>query len=190
MLHIVENEKATRDLIASLATSRIIAATPYESGEDFLAAMYRKQTLDPRGECVLLNSNASAMTGTAFNDLFFLREWKHRIPAIFLTGHGDIRLAVELVKRGAFDLFEKPFNGDKLMDRVEDALSASRQSRLVGLTVREREVLDLILAGHMNKVIGEKLGISKRTVEVHRAHIFDKAQVKNAIELASLFARN
>src|SRR4051812_36180936 len=99
MLHIVDNEKATRDLIASLATSRTIAATPYESGEAFLAEMHRKQTLDPRGECVLLNVNAPSMTGSALYDLLGLREWMRRVPAIFLAGHGDVRLAVDVLKR-------------------------------------------------------------------------------------------
>jgi two-component system response regulator DctR len=113
---------------------------------------------------------------------------------IFLTGHGDVPMAVDMLKRGAFDFFEKPFNDNKLMDRVEEALAASRQAgetaavrgRLAALSAREREVLDLILDGKMNKVIADKLGISMRTVEVHRAHIFDKMHVKTAVELARL----
>jgi two-component system response regulator DctR len=113
---------------------------------------------------------------------------------IFLTGHGDVPMAVDSLKRGAFDFFEKPFNDNQLMDRVEEALAASRKAasreaihaRLATLSAREREVLDLILAGNMNKVVADKLGISMRTVEVHRAHIFDKMQVKTAVELAGL----
>jgi two-component system response regulator DctR len=113
---------------------------------------------------------------------------------IFLTGHGDVPMAVDTLKRGAFDFFEKPFNDNKLMDRVEEALALSRQAgavaavheRLASLSAREREVLDLILLGKMNKVIADKLGISMRTVEVHRAHIFDKMKVKTAVELAGL----
>jgi two-component system, LuxR family, response regulator DctR len=103
-------------------------------------------------------------------------------------------MAVDSLKRGAFDFFEKPFNDNDLMDRVEQALAASRlaaeatavRSRLATLSTREREVLDLILAGKMNKVVADELGISMRTVEVHRAHIFDKMQVKTAVELAGL----
>jgi two-component system response regulator DctR len=103
-------------------------------------------------------------------------------------------MAVDSLKRGAFDFFEKPFNDNQLMDRVEQALAASRgaaeragvRARLATLSTREREVLDLILAGMMNKVVADKLGISMRTVEVHRAHIFDKMQVKTAVELAGL----
>jgi two-component system response regulator DctR len=113
---------------------------------------------------------------------------------IFLTGHGDVPMAVDTLKRGAFDFFEKPFNDNQLMDRVEEALAQSRragaaaavQSRLASLSAREREVLDLILAGKLNKVVADQLGISMRTVEVHRAHIFDKMQVKTAVELAGL----
>ena len=117
-----------------------------------------------------------------------------RLPVIFLTGHGDVPMAVDSLKRGAFDFFEKPFNDNVLMDRVQEALAASRaagkaaevQGRLASLSAREREVLDLILVGNMNKVVADKLGISMRTVEVHRAHIFDKMQVKTAVELAGL----
>jgi two-component system response regulator DctR len=111
-----------------------------------------------------------------------------------MTGHGDVPMAVDTLKRGAFDFFEKPFNDNQLMDRVEEALASSTraaanaavQARLATLSAREREVLDLILAGNMNKVVADKLGISMRTVEVHRAHIFDKMQVKTAVELAGL----
>jgi two-component system response regulator DctR len=117
-----------------------------------------------------------------------------RLPVIFLTGHGDVPMAVDSLKRGAFDFFEKPFNDNDLMDRVQQGLAVSRQAgtlaaihaRLATLSAREREVLDLILAGKMNKVVADKLGISMRTVEVHRAHIFDKMQVKTAVELAGL----
>jgi two-component system response regulator DctR len=116
------------------------------------------------------------------------------MPVIFLTGHGDVPMAVDSLKRGAFDFFEKPFNDNQLMDRVDQALLAARnaastaqvQARLATLSAREREVLDLILAGKMNKVVADELGISMRTVEVHRAHIFDKMQVKTAVELAGL----
>jgi two-component system response regulator DctR len=115
-----------------------------------------------------------------------------RFPVIFMIRHGDIRLLSEGMKRDAFDFVEKPFDAEKLMDRVDDALAASRHmnaskmihSRLAVLSAREKEVLGLILDGYMNKVIGEKLGISRRTVEAHRANIFHKINVKNAMELA------
>jgi two-component system response regulator DctR len=117
-----------------------------------------------------------------------------RLPVIFLTGHGDVPMAVDALKRGAFDFCEKPFNDNVLMDRVAQAMVASQQAgakalvqdRLASLSAREREVLELILAGKMNKVIADQLNISMRTVEVHRSNIFDKMQVKSAVELAGL----
>ena len=119
------------------------------------------------------------------------------LPVIFLTGHGDVPTAVAAVKRGAFDFVEKPFSNNALVDRVELALQASgaalreRQARLgVGralaeLTDREREVMRLVIEGRPNKLIADALDISVRTVEVHRARIFDKMNVKSAVELAN-----
>jgi two-component system response regulator DctR len=134
------------------------------------------------------------LSGIALFDALDARKLTRQFPVIFLTGHGDVPMAVDSLKRGAFDFFEKPFNDNKLMDRVQEALASSReahassevQTRLAALSAREREVLDLILSGNMNKVIADKLGISMRTVEVHRAHIFDKMNVKTAVELARL----
>ena len=123
-----------------------------------------------------------------------------RLPVIFLTGHGDIPLAVAAVKKGAFDFVEKPFNDNDLVDRVIEAIEfdASRQaarahqatvaSRLAQLTPREREVMERILAGKYNKVIADELDIAMRTVEVHRARIFEKMGVKSAVELAQLLS--
>jgi two-component system response regulator DctR len=143
---------------------------------------------------VLLDVRMPGMNGIAVFDQLVSRNLLPRLPVIFLTGHGDVPMAVDSLKRGAFDFFEKPFNDNQLMDRVDQALAASRLSgeaqavraRLATLSAREREVLDLILAGMMNKVVADKLGISMRTVEVHRAHIFDKMRVKTAVELAGL----
>jgi two-component system response regulator DctR len=143
---------------------------------------------------VLLDVRMPGMNGIAVFDQLVSRGLLPRLPVIFLTGHGDVPMAVDSLKRGAFDFFEKPFNDNDLMDRVEEALAASRhageagavRARLATLSAREREVLDLILAGKMNKVVADELGISMRTVEVHRAHIFDKMQVKTAVELAGL----
>jgi two-component system response regulator DctR len=143
---------------------------------------------------VLLDVRMPDMNGIAVFDQIISRGWLARMPVIFLTGHGDVPMAVDSLKRGAFDFFEKPFNDNQLMDRVDQALASARnaasaarvQARLATLSAREREVLDLILAGKMNKVVADELGISMRTVEVHRAHIFDKMQVKTAVELAGL----
>jgi two-component system response regulator DctR len=191
MLHIVDDEEVIRDSLAWLAQSRGLNARSYPGGQEFLDVI---KDLDVSGDCVLLDVRMPGMNGIAVFDQLIGRGLLPRLPVIFLTGHGEVPMAVDSLKRGAFDFFEKPFNDNVLMDRVEEALAASRkaatsaavQARLATLSMREREVLDLILAGMMNKVVADKLGISMRTVEVHRAHIFDKMQVKTAVELAGL----
>jgi two-component system response regulator DctR len=194
MLHIVDDEEVIRDSLAWLAQSRAIPTVTYDSGNAFLAALEHWSDFAAGGECVLLDVRMPDVSGVALFHQLQLRGLTHQLPVIFLTGHGDVPMAVDMLKNGAFDFFEKPFNDNKLMDRVQEALGASReagvraavQSRLATLSLREREVLDLILNGKMNKVIADQLGISMRTVEVHRAHIFDKMSVKTAVELARL----
>jgi len=194
MLHIVDDEEVIRDSLAWLAQSRGIAAVAHESGTAFLASIETAPKFDAQGDCILLDVRMPDLSGVALFELLSARGLTSRLPVIFLTGHGDVPMAVETLKRGAFDFFEKPFNDNKLMDRVQEAFAASRDAganaavheRLATLSAREREVLDLILAGKMNKVIADDLGISMRTVEVHRAHIFDKMHVKTAVELARL----
>ncbi|HBI68947.1 MAG: response regulator [Pseudomonadota bacterium] len=191
MLHIVDDEEVIRDALAWLAQSRGLAARGYAGGQAFLDSVGEP---DLEGDCVLLDVRMPDMNGVAVFDQLIGRGLLPRLPVIFLTGHGDVPMAVDSLKRGAFDFFEKPFNDNQLMDRVDQALAASRAAaasdqvrmRLATLSAREREVLDLILAGKMNKVVADELGISMRTVEVHRAHIFDKMQVKTAVELAGL----
>ena len=195
MLHIVDDEDVIRDALEWLAQSRGLSTRSYAGGQAFLDSLSSLGAQsDARGECVLLDVRMPGMNGIAVFDQLVARGLLARLPVIFLTGHGEVPMAVDSLKRGAFDCFEKPFNDNQLMDRVEEALAKSRQAaaaaavheRLATLSAREREVLDLILAGNMNKVVADKLGISMRTVEVHRAHIFDKMQVKTAVELAGL----
>jgi len=194
MLHIVDDEEIIRDSLTWLATSRAIAATAYASGAAFLAAMAQAPQIDAQGECILLDVRMPDLSGVALFEHLKQHAIHRRRPVIFLTGHGDVPMAVDMLKNGAFDFFEKPFNDNQLMDRVLEALQASCDAateeallgRLNSLSSREREVLDLILAGKMNKIIADELGISMRTVEVHRAHIFDKMNVKTAVELARL----
>ena len=192
MLHIIDDEEVVRDSLSWLAASRSIDARNYASAQQFLDSL--DGNFDAAGDCVLLDVRMPDMNGIALFDQLVKRDLTARLPVIFLTGHGDVPMAVDSLKRGAFDFFEKPFNDNDLMDRVQQGLANSRQAgelaavhaRLATLSSREREVLDLILAGKMNKVVADKLGISMRTVEVHRAHIFDKMQVKTAVELAGL----
>lgn len=194
MLHIIDDEEVIRDSLSWLARSRQISSVCYASAEQFLSTLDKQFQFDSRGDCLLLDVRMPGLSGTTLFDLLASKHLIKRLPVIFLTGHGDVPMAVDTLKRGAFDFFEKPFNDNKLMDRVQEALAQSRdasaaaevQERLASLSSREREVLDLILQGKMNKVIADQLGISMRTVEVHRAHIFDKMQVKTAVELAGL----
>lgn len=194
MLHIIDDEEVIRDSLAWLACSRAIEATSYATAEAFLAYLEKHDPSDAAGECILLDVRMPAMSGIALFAILESKGLTQHMPVIFLTGHGDVPMAVDALKKGAFDFFEKPFNDNKLMDRVQEALVASKeargraatQARLSLLSAREKEVLNLILEGKMNKVIANDLGISMRTVEVHRAHIFDKMQVKTAVELARL----
>lgn len=194
MLHIVDDEEVVRDALLWLARSRQIEAKTYANGEAFLAAIDGSLDFSKEGDCLLLDVRMAELSGNALFDILSVRQLTQRLPVIFLTGHGDVPMAVDSLKRGAFDFFEKPFNDNALMDRVEQALQQSIkageahqvQLRLQSLSQREREVLELILQGEMNKNIADELGISMRTVEVHRAHIFDKMQIKSAVELAGL----
>ena len=194
MLHIIDDEEVIRDALSWLARSRQIPATVYDSAEKFLAALDRSLAFDAQGDCLLLDVRMPGLSGTSLFDTLASKQLTRRLPVIFLTGHGDVPMAVDTLKRGAFDFFEKPFNDNNLMDRVQEAMAQSREAgviaavheRLATLSAREKEVLDLILLGKMNKVIADQLGISMRTVEVHRAHIFDKMQVKTAVELAGI----
>ena len=194
MLHIIDDEEVIRDSLTWLARSRSIPSTSYVDGKAFLAALDTIARSNTQGQCVLLDVRMPDIGGIALFDLLAARGLTQSFPVIFLTGHGDVPMAVDTLKRGAFDFFEKPFNDNKLMDRVQEALASSENAsasaavhvRLASPSAREREVLDLILDGKMNKVIADDLGISMRTVEVHRAHIFDKMNVKTAVELARL----
>jgi len=208
MLHIVDDDSDLRDALVWMAKSRKMPCISYNSGEQFLTTLtginksyadttvgqISKFNFDSKGDCVLLDVRMAEMSGIAtFNNIAELNLDK-RLPVIFITGHGDVPMAVDALKLGAFDFFEKPFNDNALFDRIQEALESSRQAgklsvvykRLENLTIREREVLDLILLGKMNKVIADDLGISMRTVEVHRANIFLKMEVKTAVELAGL----
>ncbi|HEY8099420.1 MAG TPA: LuxR C-terminal-related transcriptional regulator [Burkholderiaceae bacterium] len=195
MLHIVDQEKNVRDSISCLATSHAITVSTYASAEVFLTEINRTRGSDPQGECILLDIQTPIVSGIALFYALTLRDLMQRFPVILMTDRGNVSMAIDMLKQNAFGFFEKPFNHDVLIERIKKALATSRaertvlsmQSGLAALSAREREVLDLILAGNMNKVIGEKLGISTRTVEVHRSHIFDKTQVRNAVELARIF---
>lgn len=191
--HIVEDDEAIRDALQWLFQSRGVAAATWPSAEDFLASYDDAMT-----GCLVLDVRMDGMSGLELFDLLAARPCS--MPVIFLTGHGDVPLAVGALKKGAYDFIEKPFNDNELVNRVIEALGAdaarralrasqvSLESRLAQLTAREREVMELILAGKLNKVIADELDIAMRTVEVHRARIFEKMGVRSAVELAQLLA--
>jgi two-component system response regulator DctR len=148
--------------------------------------------------CLLLDVRMPGTSGLVLFERLIERGLLPVLPVIFLTGHGDVPTAVAAVKRGAFDFVEKPFADNALVDRVEQALLDSaaalsrRQDRLVvakrlaDITDRERDVMRLVIDGRPNKLIADELNISVRTVEVHRARVFEKMEVKSAVELANL----
>lgn len=191
--HIVDDDDAIRDALAWLLKSRQVTTRAWDSAEAFL----RDYDEGLHG-CLVLDIRMKGMSGLELFDR--LKTLGCRLPVIFLTGHGDVPLAVQAIKGGAFDFVEKPFNDNELADRVIEALTSDQrrkadqhllngiETRLASLTTREREVMDLVLAGKFNKVIADELNIAMRTVEVHRAHVFEKMAVRSAIELAQLLA--
>ena len=192
--HIVDDDEAIRDALTWLFRTRQVACRAWESAEAFLEAWQPEW----RG-CVVLDIRMREMSGLECFEA--LREQGNSLPVIFLTGHGDVPMAVGALKKGAFDFLEKPVDDNALVDRVIRALAsdARRQaseasqatvaSRITQLTPREHEVMRLVLAGKFNKVIADELNISMRTVEVHRSRVIDKMGVRSAVELAQLLAQ-
>jgi two-component system response regulator DctR len=189
--HIVDDDPAVRDALQWLLKSRGVQSRTWDSAEDFLSFASRELC-----GCLLLDVRMPGMSGIELFDR--LRALNCRLPVIFLTGHGDVPMAVQALKDGAFDFIEKPYDDNALVDKVlaalehdlkrcasENSVLAVRQ-RLAQLTQREQEVMQLILAGKLNKVIADQLGIAMRTVEVHRSHIFEKMQVRSAVELSQV----
>jgi two-component system, LuxR family, response regulator DctR len=193
IVHVVDDDGAIRDALTWLLGSRGLATRPWPSAEAFLAGH------DPvQPGCLVLDIRMEGMSGIELFDA--LRADASPLPVIFLTGHGDVPLAVAALKKGAFDFVEKPFNDNQLVDLVIEALrrdeasrseraaEASLAARLDQLTAREREVMDGVLRGLPNKAIADELGLAMRTVEVHRARLFEKMGVRSAVELAQALA--
>jgi two-component system, LuxR family, response regulator DctR len=194
---IVDDDASVRDALAWLLRSRRLGSQAYDSAEAFLQ-MIDGAHLSSRPACLLLDVRMPGMSGLALFDRLVERGLHQVLPVIFLTGHADVPTAVSAVKHGAFDFCEKPFSDNALVDRVEQALPQSAivvlaqqareqlRQRLAELTERERAVMQLVVDGLPNKRIADQLDISVRTVEVHRARVFDKMDVKSAVELANL----
>jgi two-component system response regulator DctR len=194
---IVDDDASVRDALAWLLRSRHLLSETY-AGADAFEAMLQAGYTPAQPACLLLDVRMPGMSGLALFDRLVARGLVDVMPVIFLTGHADVPTAVDMVKRGAFDFCEKPFSDNALVDRVEQALRRSAevldarraktllQGRLTELTERERDVMRLVVEGLPNKLIADQLDISVRTVEVHRARVFDKMEVKSAVELVNL----
>ncbi|WP_137891745.1 LuxR C-terminal-related transcriptional regulator [Ramlibacter sp. 2FC] len=201
---IVDDDASVREAMAWLLRSRRLLSEVYDSAEAFErmladpASGLAGGVLPRQAGCLLLDVRMPGQSGLALFDKLVERGLAEAWPVIFLSGHADVPTAVDAVKRGAFDFCEKPFSDNALVDRIEQALAASQQrlearqrkaglqARLGELTERERDVMRLVVEGLPNKLIADQLDISVRTVEVHRARVFDKMEVKSAVELANL----
>jgi two-component system response regulator DctR len=197
-IYLVDDDVGVREALAWLLRTRRLLSEGYDSAEAFMesASVWREAPGAPC--CVMLDVRMPGMSGLALFERFLALPWKACAPVIFLSGHADVPTAVDAVKRGAFDFCEKPFSDNALVDRVEQALNQSAQvlvqrraqnglqQRLESLTERERDVMDLVIAGLPNKLVADQLHISVRTVEVHRSRVFDKMGVKSAVELANV----
>ena len=185
---VVDDDSAVRRGLRFLLRSAGYTVEAFPSAFSFL------QGYDPRqGGCLLLDVQMPQMTGLELQQQLNVRGW--RIPVIFITGHGTVSLAIAAIKAGAFDFIEKPLREEMLLDCVERSLNrndaaheerlqrAQLEARATLLTSREREVLELVAAGEPSKIIARHLGISFRTVELHRAHIIEKLQARSLSDL-------
>ncbi|HOY02624.1 MAG TPA: response regulator transcription factor, partial [Zoogloea sp.] len=181
-------DEALRDSLAWLLESQGFKVAAFASAEDFLKA-WRPEF----NGCLLLDVRMPGMSGLELHER--LRAQYSTLPIIFITGHGDVPMAVAALKKGAVDFIEKPFNDTELLRLVSQCLVSEQEHRarrrqdaevsrrLDQLTQREREVLDLIIAGKLNKQIADVLGISIKTVEVHRARVMEKMAAQSLAEL-------
>jgi two-component system response regulator DctR len=201
VVYLVDDEDVVRDALAWLLRSRRLLSEGFGSAEAFWQLLQGQRSSDGgwpgSPACLVLDVRMPGTSGIELFERLVEAGLLPALPVIFLTGHGDVPTAVAAVKRGAFDFVEKPFSNNALVDRIEQALALSaaelarrreqrsRARRMAELTEREAEVMRLVIEGLPNKRIADALGISVRTVEVHRARVFEKMDVKSAVELAN-----
>ncbi|HTO82646.1 MAG TPA: response regulator FixJ [Methylomirabilota bacterium] len=185
-VYVVDDDEAVRDSLTMLLESAGFSVEAFASALD---ALSRCREREPA--CVLTDVRMPGMDGLQFQHK--LAEGGIDVPVIVMTGHGDVPLAVRAMKAGAADFIEKPFADDTILSSLQTAIAAGRQAvdpeltaNLESLTPREREVLDLLVAGHPNKVIAYRLDISPRTVEIHRARVMDKMRARSLPELVRM----
>ena len=188
VVHVIDDNDGVRDALTLLLTEAGFTVRSYRTGTDFLAAM---PTIAPG--CVVTDIRMPGIDGLELQQK--LQELKSTLPIIFITGHGDVPMAVQALRAGALDFIEKPFNESALVEAVRSAIRIGGQGhdfgvaegeiqlRINSLTPREREVLDCLVLGRPNKITAFELGISVRTVEVHRARIMQKMEARSLSEL-------
>lgn len=192
LIYVVEDDDALRDSLCWLIESAGYAVTTYRNAESFLAY------LEPEGgDCLVLDVRMPGMNGLELQERLIRR--RRHIPIIFITGHGDVPMAVGAIKRGAYDFIEKPFQDQDLLARIESVVKSDRSSpegrerqhlvtsRLAMLSQREREVMDRVIEGKPNKCIAKELGITVKTVEAHRSRMMGKLDVSSVAELVRLW---
>jgi FixJ family two-component response regulator len=191
MVFIVDDDDAVRRFLSGLIQSINLRVSAHASAQDFLDAY------EPGCPgCLLLDVRMPGMSGLELQRE--LAERSINLPVIILTGHGDVPVAVQAMKAGAVDFIEKPFNNELLLDRIQMAVVQSVRAesvraernemlkRLELLTLRERQVFDLVVAGEVNKVIAHRLTISEKTVEIHRANVMRKMDARSLAALVQM----
>jgi FixJ family two-component response regulator len=190
-VHVVDDDAAVRDSLTLLLRTVGLPSRAYASGDEFLGAYTPRHV-----ECLVADIRMPGLSGLELQQE--LAERHVDIPIIFITGHGDIPMAVKAMKSGAVDFIQKPFRDQDLLDRIHQALQIARssqdarletmtiQERVGTLTPREREVMDKVVKGCANKVIAMDLGVSQRTVELHRARVMQKMGARSLAELVRL----
>jgi two-component system response regulator FixJ len=188
---VVDDDEAVRNSLKLLLKSAGLTAQTFVSGQEFLASYDASQP-----GCILLDVRMPGLSGLDMQHELSLRGAS--IPVIFITGHGDIPMAVEAMQHGAFDFLQKPFRDSDLLERLQRALARDAEirgrlrhtdrirERLASLSPREREVLDLVTRGKANKMVAGDLGVSQRTVEIHRAHVMQKMEANSLAELVRM----
>ncbi|TAJ52365.1 MAG: response regulator transcription factor [Nevskiaceae bacterium] len=188
---IVDDEEAVRDSIAMLLRSVGLRTQVFADATSFLR-QYRSELAG----CLVLDVRMPRMSGLELQQELNRRGWA--LPVIFITGHGDVPMAVEAMRAGALDFLQKPFKDDDLIRRVQKALDQDARERAAlaerdllrqhfeELTAREREVARRIVAGQANKAVALDLGLSERTVELHRAHVMQKMEARNLAQLVQM----
>lgn len=191
---IIDDDEAVRDSIRELVDSVGLQAKSYSNAADFL----KHYDLNMSG-CLVLDVRMAMMSGLELQKK--LNEMNSILPIIFISGHGDIPMAVDAIKAGAFDFIQKPYREQSLLEIINSALqsdaevrgnllaSKNIENKLMSLTSREREVADLLVEGNNTKQVAKVLDISPRTVEIHRQNALKKLDVHSVVELQKLIAR-